>query len=67
MSPRCDSVCTRAEKLSAKIDASCGGQPESATYDNPDCYPMEKKFYGMRAEIFECWCTKVIRFDREAQ
>lgn len=64
-SPVCDSVCRRATSLHIDMER-CGGLPGSSEYDDPRCLELEKRFYGMRPEIFDCWCTKVIRLDREA-
>ena len=65
-SPVCDSVCRRATSLHIDMEG-CGGLPDSPGYDDPRCLELEKRFYGMRPEIFDCWCTRVIRLDREAQ
>lgn len=64
-SPVCDSVCRRATSLHIEMER-CGGLPGSPGYDDPRCLELEKRFYRMRPEIFDCWCTKVIRLDREA-
>ncbi|MGE0327499.1 MAG: hypothetical protein AB7S68_34625, partial [Polyangiaceae bacterium] len=58
-SPRCDSLCTRATTLRTELDRQCRLPPTMQGYDDPRCYAMEKRFFDMRPEIFECWCTGV--------
>ncbi len=58
-SPRCDSLCARAESLRSTMDKTCEVAPWFKGYDDPRCESMEERFFALRPEIFECWCTRV--------
>lgn len=57
--PHCDAVCDRAATTYIAIEKNCRAAPEDERYDDPSCYKLEQRFFGMRPDIFECWCTRV--------
>ena len=57
--PDCDGVCERAETLHDAMGKTCSGLPGTPQYGDPRCLAEQKRFYGMRPQIFECWCLHV--------
>lgn len=57
--PRCDTLCARAESLRSTMDKICRVAPWFEGYDDPRCAGMEERFFKLRPEVFECWCTRV--------
>lgn len=55
----CDSLCESAEGLFSRIESTCRFEPWDKEYDDPKCYEMEQRFYKLRPQIFDCWCTTV--------
>lgn len=58
-SPHCEGICARAEASRRELDHECQSPPSLPAYDAPQCYEMEERFFGMRPEVFQCWCRRV--------
>lgn len=62
--PRCDSLCEEAEGMWSRMERECQTPPWLEGYDKSQCYGLEERFFKLRPQIFECWCSRVSRSQR---